>query len=138
MKIYISTPINARSEATFEEKYEAARKRVEEIAAWLKTQQPDAETVSTFDGRPKPDGSTEAEAIGRCVQQVLESDAICMDYGYEKSRGCRTELCAAVNYSKTVFRLRDTREDRKKYYEHIDDGAMTISENNLTVKNKVL
>ena len=74
MRIYISTPINARSEATFEEKYEAARKRVEDIAAWLKKQQPDAETVSTFDGRPKPDGSTEAEAIGRCVQQVLECD----------------------------------------------------------------
>lgn len=74
MRIYISTPINARGEATFEEKYEAARKRAEEIAAWLKTQQPEAETVSTFDGRPKPDGSTEAEAIGRCVQQEPKYD----------------------------------------------------------------
>lgn len=130
MRIYISTPLSARGEATFEKKYEAARKRVEEIAAWLKTQQPDAETVSTFDGRPKPDGSTEAEAIGRCVQQVLESDAICLDYGWQKSRGCCTEFCAARNYDKQIFCLLDIREDRKKYYEHIDDGAMTISENN--------
>ena|GEM_PF-587503 len=130
VKIYISTPINARGEATFEEKYEAARKRVEEIAAWLKKQQPEAETVSTFDGRPKPDGSTEAQALGRCVQQVLECDAICLDYGWERSSGCHTEFDAAKNYRKQIFRLHDIREDRKKYYEHIDDGAITISENN--------
>ena len=97
MKLYISTPVNGRDEATFEEKYAAAKARVEEIKRqfdeWLSRY--DA-VVTTFDiNQP---GASEAEAMGRCIQAVLESDEILLDKGWQYSTGCRLELHAARAY----------------------------------------
>jgi len=103
MKLYISTPINARSEATFQEKYEAARKRVEEIKEQLPSiYQECYDIVSSFDLNPL--GTyTEEQAMGRCIQAVMESDAILLDDGWTLSQGCCLEFRTAEIYNKIIY-----------------------------------
>lgn len=99
-KIYISTPVNARAEKTFAEKYEAAKKRVSEIIGHLKDKYPDAEFVSFSDVAPLGE-CTEAQAIGQCVQAVMECDVLFCDImaeGFYKSKGCRVECFVARTY----------------------------------------
>lgn len=105
MKLYISTPINARSEATFQEKYEAARKRVEEMKEQLPSiYQECYDIVSSFDLNPL--GTyTEAEAMGRCIQAVMESDAILLDDGWATSQGCCLEFRTAEIYNKIIYTI---------------------------------
>lgn len=97
MRLYISTPINGRREATFEQKYAAAKARVEQIKRefddWLSRY--DA-IVTTFDINPP--GTSEAEAMGRCIQAVIESDEILLDKGWQYSGGCLLEVHAARCY----------------------------------------
>ena len=105
MKLYISTPINARSEATFQEKYEAARTRVEEMKEQLPSiYQECYDIVSSFDLNPL--GTyTEAEAMGRCIQAVMESDAILLDDGWTLSQGCCLEFRTAEIYNKIIYTI---------------------------------
>ena len=104
MKIYISTPINARNEQTFEQKYNAARQRVEHIIEVLheEPQYHDATFVSTFDLCPLGT-KTESEAIGRCVQAVMESDMLYFDCRASESKGCSLEYWTACIYGKPVI-----------------------------------
>ena len=105
MKLYISTPINARSEATFQEKYEAARKRVEEMKEQLPSiYQECYDIVSSFDLNPL--GTyTEEQAMGRCIQAVMESDAILLDDGWATSQGCCLEFRTAEIYNKIIYTI---------------------------------
>lgn len=105
MKLYISTPINARSEATFQEKYEAARKRVEEMKEQLPSiYQECYDIVSSFDLNPF--GTyTEEQAMGRCIQAVMESDAILLDDGWATSQGCCLEFRTAEIYNKIIYTI---------------------------------
>lgn len=97
MRLYISTPINGRREATFEQKYAAAKARVEQIKRdfddWLSRYD---KIVTTFDINPP--GTSEAEAMGRCIQAVIESDEILLDKGWQYSGGCLLEVYAARCY----------------------------------------
>ena len=102
MRIYISTPVNARPEKTFAEKYAAASKRVEEIKCELRTRgYEDAEFVSFADVAPLGE-CTEAQAMGRCVQAVMESDMCLVDdsneEGFANSIGCRIEAFVTYHY----------------------------------------
>ena len=102
MRLYISTPINGRREATFEQKYAAAKARVEQIKRefgdWLSRYD---KIVTTFDINPP--GTSEEEAMGRCIQAVIECDAIVMDIGHEYSRGCSVELFTAIIFGKKAL-----------------------------------
>lgn len=106
MRLYISTPINGRQEKTFKLKWYAARERVEEIKSLLRRDEKFKdydEMVSTFDICKHPNENTEPEAIGRCVQAVMESDAVFVDDKFMTSKGCREELNTACIYGIRVF-----------------------------------
>lgn len=123
MKIYISTPINARKEKTFAEKYNAAKECVEDCILELQKnsewseERPNAEYVSTFDINPLGD-ITEAEAMGKCIQAVMECDAfvIALPKGIEKyeSKGVLLEERAAELYGKEIFCYGDITEEKWK------------------------
>ena len=111
MRIYISTPINARGEKTFAEKYECAKKRVFEIIGQLKSKFPDAEFVSFADVAPLGE-CTEAQAVGKCIQAVIESDYVIIDdsdlMALGLSFGCKLEQKAAFLYvSERYYYLSD-------------------------------
>lgn len=105
MKLYIATPVNARPEPTFAEKHHAALERVKELKEKLRTDERFArydEMTSGVEVCPLG-GFSEARAIGRCVQAVLESDAVYMDEGYRSSKGCMAEFDVARRYGIPVY-----------------------------------
>ena len=113
-KVYIATPVNARKEATLEEKRQAAYNRVQAIKEKLQEQMPDAEFHSSFDEDIAPLNieltkrmygvtlPSEAVIIGRCVQRVMECDMVVFDYGWRESRGCQVENKVAIVYEKEI------------------------------------
>lgn len=108
-RLYIATPINARLERDFTSKYLAVKSRVEELKKLLFATGSDArfseydEIVSSFDLNPLGECS-EAHAMGRCIEAVLESDAIYLDQGWKASSGCILEYSTARIYGKTIFK----------------------------------
>lgn len=103
MQIYISTPINARKEATFAEKLQAAKQRVEYLKKVIQNDKRYAAynciVHTNFDGGTK----SEAVAMGICIRSVLSCDAIYMDSGWQSSKGCTLEYHAAKIYGKTIY-----------------------------------
>ena len=105
MKLYIATPINARNEKTFKEKYLAAKHRVnmlKEILQYDERFPSGMEMVSSFDINPIG-AYAESQAMGRCVTEVLESDAIYLDHGWQSSNGCNLEYRTAKIYDKEIY-----------------------------------
>lgn len=108
-RLYIATPINARLERDFTSKYLAAKSRVEELKNKFFTSDSNHrlaeydEIVSSFDLNPLGEYS-EAQAMGRCIEAVLESDAIYLDRGWKASSGCILEYSTARIYGKTIFK----------------------------------
>lgn len=104
MKIYIATPINARSERTFKEKYNAAKNRVAVLMKLIHDfpQFRGSRFTSTFKINAL-DEVSETEALGRCISTVLECDAIYLDHGWQSSKGCNLEYRAAKIYGKTIY-----------------------------------
>ena len=108
-RLYIATPINARLERDFTSKYLAAKSRVEELKKLLFATGSDArfseydEIVSSFDLNPLGECS-EAQAMGRCIEAVMDSDAIYLDQGWKASSGCILEYSTARIYGKTIFK----------------------------------
>ncbi len=102
--IYVSTPINGRSEKTRQAKMEAAGKRMEELRQMLQKEYPQARIVVPFDVVPPKDDITEAVAHGRCITALLECDAIYDDDFWDGiSKGCRLENVTAQIYGKTIM-----------------------------------
>jgi hypothetical protein len=103
MKLYISTPINARREKTFPEKLCAAKHRVELLKEIIhddsRFDQFDCIAHTNFDAPVM----SEAAAMGICVRSVLESDAIYLDNGWQASKGCNLEYRAAKIYGKIIY-----------------------------------
>lgn len=105
MTLYIATPINARRERTFDEKYRAAKHRVELLKEILSIDEyfMNYDFRSTFD-IDMPDGrDKENIALSMCVLAVLRSDAIYLDHGWQGSKGCNLEYRAAKIYGKTIY-----------------------------------
>lgn len=105
MKVYIATPVNARSEATIEQKRQAAYERVLEVRGKLATIW-DAEYHSSFDDGIAPIDipctKSEAYIMAECVATVMECDVTVMDNGWNKSRGCKVEWFTAYQYGKEI------------------------------------
>jgi len=121
-KVYIATPVNSRSEATIEEKREAAYKRIKEIEYRLSKAVKDyefAEFHSSFDADIAPINleltkkmygmglPSESVIMGKCVQRVMECDVIVLDNGWSLSRGCNLERFAALMYGKEKHYVTD-------------------------------
>lgn len=105
MKLYIATPINARNERTFKEKYLAAKHRCEMLKELLYSDPDFAvydEIESSCDFNPLGELSEE-NAMGRCIAHVLVDDAIYLDHGWQSSKGCNLEYRAAKIYGKQIF-----------------------------------
>lgn len=102
MKLYISTPINARQEKTFAEKLLAAKYRVSLLEEIIRTDKRFAqfETIvyTNFDTV-----MSEAAAMGNCIRSVIECDAIYLDHAWQSSKGCNLEYRAAKIYDKQIF-----------------------------------
>lgn len=103
MRIYISTPVNGRNEATFEEKRKAAYRRAVMLKAYLHDEYPDAEILTPFDAVPLDSSMNEPEAIGRCVTLLLTCDTVLLDRGWTASKGCNLEYRAAKLYGKEII-----------------------------------
>jgi hypothetical protein len=107
-RLYIATPINARLERDFTSKYLAAKRRVEELKETIFTSDSCNrfveydEVVSSFDLNPLGKYS-EAQAMGRCIEAVMDSDAIYLDQGWKASSGCILEYSTAKIYGKTII-----------------------------------
>lgn len=101
MTVYISTPVNGRPEPTFEEKFAAAKERVSYITELLLSlpYYRNAQFVSTIDLNPIEEHVTEAVAMGRCIQALLESDMVYFDSDWRISRGCTAEFYVAMTYN---------------------------------------
>ncbi len=103
MRIYISTPINARKEKTFQLKYIAARHRCNALVDMLKTEDTYADDTFVIPHDVTELGNDEPTALGNCIKAVLECDAIYLDHGWETSRGCNLEYRTAKIYGKLIF-----------------------------------
>lgn len=105
-RLYIATPINARTEKTLEEKKLAAKHRVnmlKEIISEDERFDEYTELVSTFDISTIGSMTSEEQALGMCVTAVLESNAIYLDHGWTGSKGCNLEYRAAKLYDKKIY-----------------------------------
>ena len=104
MKLYIATPINARPEQGFRNKYKAAQKRVRELKEIIKIDHRfyGYSLVSSFDVN-KSQNISEAIAMGNCIQAVIECDAIYLDHAWQSSKGCNLEYRAAKIYDKEIY-----------------------------------
>ena len=105
MRLYIATPINARQGRSLEYKLLAAEQRILTLKQVLKDDpmfEDYDEMVSTFDIQDSSE-LTEAEAMGNCIAEVLECDAIYLDHGWLQSKGCNLEYRAAKIYGLEIF-----------------------------------
>lgn len=104
MRMYIATPINGRPGLTLEDKLAAARQRIDVLKKIIRDDERFSgyELTSTFD-IAHGEGEGEAEAMGRCIEEVMKSDAIYADIGWENSKGCRLEIFAARLYGKKIY-----------------------------------
>jgi hypothetical protein len=89
MRIYISLPIGARSEATDEEKEKAAFAAAERKRHELKCQ--GHEAVTPFDACPVGCRLSRAEMIGKDITLLLTCNGIVKLSGWRKSEGCQIE-----------------------------------------------
>lgn len=112
MKIYISTPINARTERTFFDKWRAAKHRCALLSEVIEDDERFFRNgalviTSTFSEHSDwqiADGSlSEAQAMGDCVRLVMEADAIYLDHGWGGSKGCNLEYRTAKIYGKAIY-----------------------------------
>ena len=102
-KIYISTPINARREKTFQEKRDAAFRRCNRLKCIIENEWENVQAITPFMVIGVHDDVSEAEAIGRCITALLQCDAIYLDHGWNGSKGCTLEYYAAKRYGIEVI-----------------------------------
>ena len=90
MKIYISLPITGYD-------LSERKKYAERLKKHLQLINPQAEIVTPFDVNPDQELSY-AEYMGNDIAALLTSDAVYFCKGWGKSRGCRLEHSAAMEY----------------------------------------
>ena len=92
MNVYISLPITGKDPAQVKKIAEAAKLKLEKMGH---------NPISPIDICPKV--APYSQCMGLDIMAILESDAIFLCNGYEKSRGCKLELCAAEIYKKQIL-----------------------------------
>lgn len=92
-KVYVSIPITG-------EDYNDQRNHAFVVATNLGVKGYD--TVTPFD-LIKNAATPYNEAMGKCIEALLECDAICLCKGWNNSKGCRAELQVALVYGKDVI-----------------------------------
>lgn len=90
MKIYISLPITGYDLQERKQYAENVKKRLRQIYT-------DSEIVTPFEVNPDQELSY-AEYMGNDIAALLTSDAVYFCKGWGKSRGCRLEHSAAMEY----------------------------------------
>jgi hypothetical protein len=105
--LYISTPINSRPEKTLKEKLQAARHRVNLLVEVIRDDSRFDKydrLVSTFNVNPPSDMEMkESVAMGRCIEAVMEAEAVYLDHAWQSSKGCNLEYRAAKIYEKQIY-----------------------------------
>ena len=102
-RIYIATPVNARREATLEQKRKQASLRCIYLKVILRDEFPDAEVVCSFDVCPLDEDVEEHTAMGRCIDLLMTCDAIYLDHAWQSSKGCNLEYRTAKIYGLEVM-----------------------------------
>ncbi len=92
-KVYVSIPITG-------EDYNDQRNHAFVVATDLGMKGYDP--ITPFDINPQAT-TPYNEAMGKCVEALLECDAICLCKGWNNSKGCRAELQVALVYGKDVI-----------------------------------
>jgi hypothetical protein len=106
-KVYFATPVNGRTERTFEEKKLAALKRCIEVRQILTREQPDWMVTFSFTVCPINEHIDEPTAMARCYDLLRKCDMIVLDRGWLMSEGCRKEKRFAHQHGKYVVKLND-------------------------------
>lgn len=103
-RIYIATPVNARTEKTLEEKRKAAYYRCETLKMLLREEMgDDVRFCTSFDICPLGITLSEESIMGGCVSLVMKCDAIYLDHGWTGSKGCNLEYRTAKIYGKEIM-----------------------------------
>ena len=91
----------------------AALKRCITVRERMKTRHPDWAVVCSFNVCPLHKEFTEPEAMGRCVNLLMQCDMLVYDEGGENSKGMMLEKAVADIYGipKMPLRFMLTRED---------------------------
>lgn len=90
MKIYISLPITGYDLQERKRYADSVKKRLQQVYT-------DSEIVTPFEVNPDQELSY-AEYMGNDIATLLASDAVYFCKGWGKSRGCRLEHSAAMEY----------------------------------------
>lgn len=96
MKIFISQPMNGRSNEAIEAERRDAIERAEKAMG-----QPVEEVKSFFKGEP----GTPLGMLGRSLELMSEADVVVFCPGWSKARGCRIEHDCALQYDMTILEL---------------------------------
>lgn len=113
-RMYLSLPISGRE-------LDAVKERVKYIKEIFISDE--YELVSPFD--ICPDSTLPYnELMGRDIAGLMECDAILLDFDWNESKGCRTELAVAEIYGKRVYRLLEN-----KVCESLDKQRFTLELN---------
>lgn len=94
-RIYVSLPITGYN---IEERKEFANG----IKKDLQKQCDKIEIVTPFDLAPE-EGKPYSYYMGKCIEGLLECDAIFMSIGWQRSKGCMAEFQIASLYGKTIL-----------------------------------
>lgn len=92
-KVYVSIPISG-------EDYNDQRNHAFVVATNLGVKGYDV--ITPFDINSQPT-TPYNEAMGKCIEALLDCDIICLSKGWNKSKGCRAELQVALIYGKEVM-----------------------------------
>jgi len=92
MNVYISLPITGKDPAQVKKVAKATKQKLKRMGH---------NPISPLD--ICEDEYEYSKCIGVDIMAILESDAVLMCGDYEKSKGCRLELCAAEIYGKQIL-----------------------------------
>ena len=106
-KVYFATPVNGRTERTFEEKKLAALKRCIEVRQLLAREQPDWMVTFSFTVCPINEPIDEPTAMARCYDLLRQCDMIVLDRGWTNSEGCNKERMFAKRHGIFVLTMND-------------------------------
>lgn len=106
-KVYFATPVNGRTERTFEEKKLAALERCIEVRQLLAREQPDWIVTFSFTVCPINEHTDEPTAMARCYDLLRQCDMIVLDRGWMNSEGCNKERQFAKHHGIIAFTLND-------------------------------